>query len=75
MENYAYDYLNDSLLLDSSLFTLMYQGISDATLEKELLNYREYCIKVLPEIQNTIKEKNGAFSCMMTDTMSLICTN
>ena len=72
MENYAYDYLNDSLLLDSSLFTLMYQGISDATLEKELLNYREYCIKVLPEIQNTIKEKNGAFSCMMTDTMSLI---
>ena len=72
MANYAYDYLNDSLLLDSSLLTQMYQGVSDATLEKELLNYREYCIKVLPQVRKTIKEKNGKFSCMMTDTMSLI---
>lgn len=72
MGSYAYDYLNDSLLLDSTLFTRMYQGVSDATLEKELREYREYCLKVLPEVRKTVKTNNGAVSCMMTDRMSRI---
>lgn len=72
MGSYAYDYLNNSLLLDSSLVTRMYQGISDASLEKELSDYREYCLKVLPEVRRNFKASNGSVSCMMTDTMSHI---
>ncbi len=70
MGNYAYDYLNDSLLLDGTLVAQMYQGISDATLEKELRDYREYCLKVLPEVRETVKASKGTLSCMATDTMS-----
>lgn len=70
MGSYAYDYLNDSLLLDQTLYTQMYRGISDARIEKELRNYRDYCLKILPEIQKTIKTSNGNVSCMATDTMS-----
>ncbi|WP_299142968.1 hypothetical protein [uncultured Vibrio sp.] len=46
MGNYAYDYLNDSLLLDETLINSNYKGISDTILEKELRNYREYCLKI-----------------------------
>lgn len=70
MGSYAYDYLNDSLLLDGTLVTRMYSGVSDAALEKELRNYREYCLKVLPEVRETIKANDGIVSCMATDTMS-----
>ncbi|EGR3000685.1 MULTISPECIES: hypothetical protein [Vibrio] len=55
MGSYAYYYLNDSLLLDSSLITRLYAGISDAALEKELRNYREYCLKVLFDISKSNK--------------------
>ncbi|MFD1260678.1 hypothetical protein [Entomomonas asaccharolytica] len=72
MGSYAYDYLNDSLLLDGTLVTRMYHGISDAALEKELRDYREYCLKVLPEVRETVKTVNGSVSCMATNTMSLI---
>ncbi|MCS0398361.1 hypothetical protein ND972_16390 [Vibrio diabolicus] len=41
MGSYAYDYLNDSLI------TRLYSGVSDTALEKELRDYREYCLKVL----------------------------
>lgn len=44
MGSYAYDYLNDSLLLDGALASQLYQSISDLTLERELTRYREYCI-------------------------------
>lgn len=70
MGSYAYDYLNDSLLLESTLVTRMYSGVSDSELEKELRNYREYCLKVLPEIRKTVRANNGTVSCMATDTMS-----
>lgn len=72
MGNYAYDYLNDSLLLDGVLVAQLYQGISDLTLEKELTGYREYCLKALPEVRSDIKASNGVLSCMATDTMSHI---
>lgn len=72
MGSYVYDYLNDSLLLDNILVARLYQGISDLTLEKELVRYREYCLKVLPEVRNDVKTSNGALSCMATDTMSHI---
>lgn len=72
MGSYAYAYLNDSLLLDSSLVMKFYKGISDSALEKELLNYRAYCLKELPEIRDTVKAKNGTVSCIATDTMSHI---
>ncbi len=70
MGSYTYDYLNDSLLLDGTLVTRMYRGISDAALEKELRDYREYCLKALPEVRETVKASNGSVSCMATDTMS-----
>lgn len=70
MGSYAYDYLNDSLLLDGTLVTQMYRGVSDAELEKELRNYREYCLKVLSEVRETVKANNGSVRCMATDTMS-----
>lgn len=57
MGSYAYDYLNDSLLLDSTLVTRRYSGVSDAVLELELIKYREYCLKVLPEIRDVVKSK------------------
>ncbi|ELA9308261.1 hypothetical protein OTK59_02230 [Vibrio natriegens] len=69
MGSYAYDYLNDSLLLDVSLIERFYNGVSDEALEKELSNYREYCLKVLPDTINSIKT-NNTVSCMATDTMS-----
>lgn len=71
MGSYAYDYLNDSLLLDSSLITRLYTGVSDAALEKELRNYREYCLKVLPETRNSIRA-HDTVRCMATDTMSQV---
>jgi hypothetical protein len=70
MGSYVYDYLNDSLLLDSSLIARMYRGISDIVLEKKLRDYREYCLNTLPEIRETVKTRNGTISCMATDTMS-----
>ncbi|MEZ8142019.1 hypothetical protein [Enterovibrio sp. FF113] len=69
MGSYAYDYLNDSLLLDSTLVTRFYSGLSDAVLEQELIKYREYCLKVLPEIRDVVKS-NGVVSCLATDTLS-----
>ncbi len=69
MGSYAYDYLNDSLLLDSTLVTRFYSGVSDAVLEQELIKYREYCLKVLPEIRDVVKSK-GVVSCLATDTLS-----
>lgn len=72
MGSYAYDYLNDSLLLDGALASQLYQGISDSTLERELTRYREYCLKILPEVRKDVKASNGALSCMATDTMSHI---
>lgn len=72
MGSYAYDYLNNSLLLDSSLVTQRYRTISDAELEKELLNYREYCLKALQDVLKNVKTRNGAVSCMATATMSSI---
>lgn len=69
MGSYAYDYLNDSLLLDSSLVTRLYSGLSDAVLEQELIKYREYCLKVLPEIRDSVKSQ-GVVSCLATDTLS-----
>ncbi|EGQ8705454.1 TPA: hypothetical protein KD885_003086 [Vibrio parahaemolyticus] len=71
MGSYAYDYLNDSLLLDSSLITRLYTGVSDADLEKELHTYREYCLKVLPETRNSIRASDTV-RCMATDTMSQV---
>ncbi|WP_230320605.1 hypothetical protein, partial [Citrobacter freundii] len=58
MGSYAYDYLNDSLLLDGALASQLYQGISDLTLERELTRYREYCIKILPEVRKDVKASN-----------------
>lgn len=69
MGSYAYDYLNDSLLLDSTLVTRLYSGLSDAVLEQELIKYREYCLKVLPEIRDVVKSQ-GVVSCLATDTLS-----
>lgn len=69
MGSYVYDYLNDSLLLDSTLVTRFYSGLSDAVLEQELIKYREYCLKVLPEIRDAVKS-NGVVSCLATDTLS-----
>ena len=69
MGSYAYDYLNDSLLLDNSLINSIYSGISDAVLEKELSKYREYCLNVLPEIRSSIKSQDTV-RCLATDTMS-----
>lgn len=69
MGSYAYDYLNDSLLLDSTLVTRLYSGLSDAVLEQELMKYREYCLKVLPEIRDVVKSQ-GVVSCLATDTLS-----
>ncbi len=69
MGSYAYDYLNDSLLLDRSLVTRFYSGLSDAVLEQELMKYREYCLKVLPEIRDVVKSQ-GVVSCLATDTLS-----
>ncbi len=69
MGSYAYDYLNDSLLLDSTLITRRYSGLSDAELEQELIKYREYCLKVLPEIRDVVKSQ-GVVSCLATDTLS-----
>lgn len=69
MGSYAYDYLNDSLLLDSTLVTRLYSGLSDAVLEQELMKYREYCLKVLPEIRDVVKSQ-GLVSCLATDTLS-----
>ncbi|MDL2140654.1 hypothetical protein O9431_02610 [Proteus mirabilis] len=72
MGSYAYDYLNDSLLLDGALVSQLYQGISDLILERELTRYREYCLKILPEVRKDVKASNDALSCMATDTMSHI---
>ncbi len=72
MGSYAYDYLNDSILLDASLVVRMYEGIPTTVLEDELYKYREYCLKVLPEIRKTVKAKRETVSCMATDTMSHI---
>ncbi|CAK6714625.1 conserved hypothetical protein [Vibrio harveyi] len=69
MGSYAYDYLNDSLLLNSALVTRLYSGVSDAVLEQELIKYREYCLKVLPEIRNVVKAQ-GVVSCLATNTFS-----
>lgn len=69
MGSYAYDYLNDSLLLDSTLVTRLYSGLSDAVLEQELIKYREYCLKVLPEIRDVVKSQD-VVSCLATDTLS-----
>ena len=69
MGSYAYDYLNDSLLLDCTLVTRLYSGLSDTVLEQELIKYREYCLKVLPEIRDVVKSQ-GVVSCLATDTLS-----
>lgn len=70
MGSYTYDYLNDSLLLDKTLVTRLYDGVSTNELEKELRNYREYCLSILPEIRQSVKANNESISCMATDTMS-----
>lgn len=72
MGSYAYDYLNESLLLDGALLSTAYRGISDAELDKELLRYREYCLKIIPSLRGEIKSGKDVLSCMATDTMSHI---
>ncbi|WJT07817.1 hypothetical protein [Vibrio harveyi] len=72
MGNYAYDYLNESLLLDETLINCHYKGISDTVLEKKLLNYREYCLKILPDIRKNVKTNKEIIRCMATDSMSHI---
>ncbi|EOG9063296.1 hypothetical protein ACLK5F_004095 [Vibrio fluvialis] len=72
MGSYAYDYLNDSLLLDSTLIERMYSDISDMTLEKELCDYREYCLKVLSEVRDIFKESKDSVRCMATGSLSHI---
>lgn len=72
MGSYVYEYLNDSLILDSSLFLNLYRGVSDRELEKELITYRECCLKALPDIRSELKATDGTVSCMATDTMVCI---
>lgn len=72
MGSYAYDYLNDSLLLDKSLITQLYKGVSDVELERELSRYREYCIGISSQVKEDIKGENGITSCLATDSMSTI---
>lgn len=70
MGSYAYDFLNDSLLLDSSLVEQQYNSVPTSRLEKELRDYREHCLKALPEIRKTIKATSESVRFMATDTMS-----
>lgn len=70
MGSYAYEYLNDSLLLDHSLVSRQYSSVSTKDLENELRNYREYCLKVLPEIRRAVKSNDGIVSCLAPSTIS-----
>ncbi|MFM5746406.1 hypothetical protein [Aeromonas caviae] len=64
MGSYIYDFLNDSVLLDKSLVSRNYQGLSESRLVQELSQYRTYCIMNLPSISYEIKEHNGKLSSM-----------
>jgi len=70
MSSYAYDFLNESLILDGSLITSLYQGVSDTVLEKELTSYREHCLNFLPILNVELHRANAPTRCMATDTMS-----
>jgi len=74
MGSYAYDYLNESILLDGALISTAYKEISDSELKKELLRYREYCLKILPSLRKETETGQDILSCMATNTMSQIST-
>ncbi|HHQ4672857.1 TPA: hypothetical protein ACSP2I_000130 [Aeromonas veronii] len=64
MGSYIYDFLNDSVLLDKSMVSRNYQGLSEKRLVQELSQYRTYCIMSLPSISYDIKDHNGKLSSM-----------
>lgn len=70
MLNYAYDFLNESILFDQKLFKKKYHGIPDTRLEQELIRYREYCVNILPKIRNSFRTNKDTLSCIMTGNMS-----
>ncbi|WP_405424046.1 hypothetical protein [Pantoea stewartii] len=74
MSSYAYDYLNDSLILDGSLITRFYEGIPDSVLERELIRYREHCLRSLPTLNNELQHIITSSRCLATDKMSTVKT-
>ncbi|MFT4929059.1 MAG: hypothetical protein ACI8WB_005187 [Phenylobacterium sp.] len=71
MGSYAYDFLNDSFLLDESLVKEIYEGITETELSAELMRYREHCLKHLDITSEQINNKD-IMSCLATDSLSRI---
>ncbi|ELV8579172.1 hypothetical protein OC508_21695 [Vibrio vulnificus] len=64
MGSYLYDFLNDSVLLDKTMISRNYSGLSEKRLVQELERYRMYCIMNLPSISYDIRDHNGKLSSM-----------
>lgn len=59
MGSIIYGHLNDSLLLDESLFADQFQGISDVALQIALKQYRDFCIANLDELLEEVSPEAG----------------
>ncbi|GIU32893.1 hypothetical protein [Shewanella sp. MBTL60-112-B2] len=62
MGSYIYDFLNDSLILDTSLISRDYQGISEKRLVQELSRYRTFSIMQIPFVSYDIRDNQGKLS-------------
>lgn len=70
MSKLIFDFLSDSLLLDTTLINENYRSISNEKLLFEIRAYREYCIKNLGDLTLEINNSTNILSCLGSGGMS-----
>ena len=59
MGSITYNFLSDSILFHEKSISNNFKNETDARIEKELLDYRNHCIKNYPELIKEIKDKES----------------
>ena len=72
MGSYAYDFLNESFLLNKNNIKNQYKNISDALLEKEVITYREYCLQIFTHIKEDILSSKNVTRSLASEQLSTI---
>lgn len=66
MGSVTYEFLADSFLFDTSNYENSFSDYSDSVIEKELVKYREHCIKNIDKLYNEIISNNSIFKVFST---------
>lgn len=75
MGSKVYDFLSDSFLFDKSLIHDEFRSISDKELRRELQRYRQFCLSIVPELEQEVLLNDSSlklFSGMRHVSISLL---